>query len=750
MRKLFFLFLVCGYCLQVAAQQVALGAWRTHLPYNNALSVASSDDEIYCATTGGLFKVDVKTSEVTKLSTIDGLAGTNTKLVAYDQTTNQFLVAYQNANLDLIKNQKIYHLPEIFDKTGLGNKAINAISFNNGNAYLSCGFGIVVYDLNKREVKDTYYLGNGNLEILNIAIINDAIFANTADGVYEASLANPLLTDASSWKKHDATKSYPNGTCSSLTAFNGNLYGLFTDGIYRYKDNLWQLTNIFRTNVHRLKTSNNLLLAIAPFRVISYDQQENIVENLSNLSTFDNVNDAIVRPNNSLYLADGSKGLLAKTTSQEFKFLLPNGPNTIHVSELKYDDGKLILAPGAISTIYAPAYYNDGFSQFTNGEWTSYSDKNNPAFAGIRDIVTSAFDANTKTTYFGSYVNGVLAVDAGGVLKIFNQNNSTLQLTIGDPTNIRVNGLAFDSKNNLWVTQYGVNKPLSVKNTNGQWLSYDFTSALPDPVTTVTGLLIDKEDNKWLKLRSNGLLIFDGSKTRKVGFGNNNGALPGTDVKCLVSDKDGAVWIGTDAGLAVVYHPQDLLNGANVEIPNLVEGGFLKPLLADQNINCIAVDGANRKWMGTNNGVWLFNPEGTKQILFFNKDNSPLLSNQVLSIAIDDESGEVFFGTANGIISYKGDATAPVAKMSKIIVYPNPVRPGFTGNIGIKGLAENANVKITDINGTLVYETTANGGQATWNGKNFSGESASSGVYLVLVVNKDGTDTAVAKILIVR
>lgn len=736
--------------MQTYAQQVALGQWRTHMPYNNALSVASSDDEIFCATTGGLFKVDINTGELDKLSTIDGLAGTNTKFVVYDPQTKQFLVAYQNSNLDLINDQEIYHLPEIFDKTGLGNKSINAITFDNGNAYLSCGFGIVVYDLNKREVKDTYYLGNGSLEILNVAIINNSIFANAVDGIYEANLDNPLLADASSWKKHDVSKAYPGGVCTSLTAFNGNLYGLLGDGIYRYKDNAWQITPIFATNVTKLKTNNNLLLAIAPFRIISYNQQENIVENLSNLSAFDNVNDATIRPNNSLYLADGSRGLLMKTNNQEFKSLIPNGPNSIHVSDLKYADDNLILSPGAVSTIYAPAYYNDGFSQFTKGAWQSYSDKNNSAFTGIRDIVTSTFDANTKTIYLGSFVNGVLAFDASGDLKTYNQNNSTLQLTIGDPTNIRVNGLAFDSKNNLWVTQYGVNKPLSVKNPDGQWTVFDFTADLPNPVTTVTGLLIDNEDNKWLKLRSEGLLIFDGSKTRKIGFANNNGALPGTDVKALALDKDGAVWIGTDAGVAVAYNPSDLFVGANVEIPNLVEGGFLKPLLADQNINCIAVDGANRKWVGTNNGVWLFSPEGTKQIQFFNQENSPLLSNRVLSIAVTDESGEVFFGTASGIISYKGDATAPVAKMGKIIVYPNPVRPGYTGNIGIKGLAENANVKITDINGVLVYETTAKGGQATWNGKNFSNEMASSGVYLVLIVNKDGTDTAVAKILIVR
>lgn len=750
MKKLFLLFLFFGFCRSVSAQQIALEQWRTHLSYNDALSVASSDTEVFCVTNGGLFKVNTATGEINKLSTIDGFVGTDTKLIAYDQQTKQFLIAYQNAKLDLVKDQKIYSLTEIFDKTGLGNKSINAITFNNGNAYLSCGFGIVVYDLTKREVRDTYYLGNGNLEILDVSFIEDLIYANTVEGIYEANLTDPFLADASTWKKQDASKNYPGGICASLTSFNESLYGLFANGIYRYKANSWQLTTIFRTDVFKLKTTNNLLVAIAPFRVISYNQQENIEKNISDLSAFGNVNDAVLTADNSLFLADGNRGLLKKTTNSGYLFLMPNGPNTININELKYTNGKVILSPGAITEIFAPAYFNDGFSQFKNDEWQSFSDRNNAAFTGIRDIVTSAFEANTKTNYLGSYVNGVLAFDALGSLKIFNQNNSTLQLTVGDPTNIRVNGLAFDSKNNLWVTQYGVNKPLSVKNTEGQWKAYDFADDLPDPVTTITGLLIDSEDNKWLKIRNKGLLVFDGAKTRKLGFDNNNGALPGTDVKALVLDKDGAVWIGTDAGVATVYNPSDLFLGANVEIPNLVDGGFLKPLLADQNINCIAVDGANRKWIGTNNGVWLFSADGTKQILFFNKENSPLLSNQVISIAIDEERGEVFFGTTNGIISYKGDATEAVAKMGKIIVYPNPVRPGFTGNIGIKGLAENANVKITDINGVLVYETTANGGQATWNGKNFSNETASSGVYLVLIVNKDGTDTAVGKILIVR
>jgi hypothetical protein len=253
-----------------------------------------------------------------------------------------------------------------------------------------------------------------------------------------------------------------------------------------------------------------------------------------------------------------------------------------------------------------------------------------------------------------------------------------------------------------------------------------------------------------MPIRNDGIIIFDGSISRKLGFNVNNGNLPGSNVNCLTLDKDGAVWIGTNQGVAVAYNPSEVLRGANVEIPNLIDGQFLRPLLATENINCIAIDGANRKWIGTNNGVWLFSTDGSKQIHFFNQNNSPLIDNNIISIAIEASTGEVFMGTASGIISYRGDATEPVAKMNKITVFPNPVRPNFEGTIGIKGLAENANVKITDINGSLVFQTNALGGQANWDGRLRNGDKAATGVYLVLVVNKDGSDTAVSKILFVK
>lgn len=752
MKKISLFFLIFYSWLSVFAQQVPIGQWRTHLPYNNVLSIDANHDEIFCGTTGGIFTVSKSTGEVNKLSTIDGLASVNVAHLAWNEATQQLMVAYQNANINLVKGDKVYHLPEIFDKQGLGDKSINAITFNGSLAYLSCGFGIVVYDLAKREVKDTYFIGAGgtNLKVYQIAINGSSIFAATDDGIYQADINNPLLADYRTWSKHAAAQNYPGGITSSIVSFNQFVYGIFGQNIYRFNGNQWQITPIFGTDVKSLKVSNQSLVAIAPFRLISYDQNENILKNIKNLNGFLNANDVYIDENQQFFIADGQRGMVKTADGNAINYILPNGPNTSSIHELRFVDGKLLLSPGAITSNYSPGFNNDGFSVFAGEQWQSYTSQNIPAFQPIRDIVSATLDASSQTQYLASYFNGLIELGANQSVKIYNQYNSTLQTTIGDAASIRVNGVILDKDNNLWVSQYGVNKPLSEKKTDHTWVSYGFADVIPDPVTTVTGLTIDFNNNKWMTMRNAGVVVFDGSKSKKFGFTSADGGIPGSNVNCMKVDLDGAVWLGTNAGIAVFYDPSTIFSAVKAEIPNVVENGFLKPLLGTENINCIAVDGANRKWIGTDHGAWLFSADGTKQILYFNTTNCPLLDDKVVSIAVDPNTGEVFFGTASGIISYKGDATDAVAKMGKITVYPNPVRPGFHGTIGIKGLSANARVKITDISGNLVYQTVSNGGEATWDGKNFSGVEASSGVYLVLIVNPDGSDTAVSKILIVR
>ena len=163
----------------------------------------------------------------------------------------------------------------------------------------------------------------------------------------------------------------------------------------------------------------------------------------------------------------------------------------------------------------------------------------------------------------------------------------------------------------------------------------------------------------------------------------------------------------------------------------------------------IATDGANRKWVATKNGVWLISAEGEKVIYSFNESNSPMLSNDVKQITIDGKTGEVFFATAKGICSFRSTATEGAEKNSTILVFPNPVPPGFNGTIAIRGVVNNAIVKITELNGRLIYQTRALGGQAVWDGKDYRGRKIESGIYLVLVSNDGKTQNASTKIVFI-
>jgi hypothetical protein len=238
--------------------------------------------------------------------------------------------------------------------------------------------------------------------------------------------------------------------------------------------------------------------------------------------------------------------------------------------------------------------------------------------------------------------------------------------------------------------------------------------------------------------------------TKEVGAG----ALPSNSVLCISKDLNGELWLGTTQGLAIISNPNNVFGDDDESFDArqiiIQVGSNFEIFLGKEQINCIKVDPANRKWIATPNGVWLVSEDGYTVLKNFTVTNSPLLSNNVLEIGIDESKGEVFFGTEKGIISYMGDATLGASEFGKVEIFPNPVKPDFSGDVSIRGLIDNCTVKITDISGNLVYETTSNGGMATWNGKNYSGKRVATGVYVIFAASKDGTKTHVGKILFIN
>ncbi len=276
----------------------------------------------------------------------------------------------------------------------------------------------------------------------------------------------------------------------------------------------------------------------------------------------------------------------------------------------------------------------------------------------------------------------------------------------------------------------------------------------------VAQIVIDDAQQKWIvSPTGNGLIVFNDNNTIdniaddkwrlfKTGVGAGN--LPSNDVSCIAKDKSGFIWVGTANGIAVFQCAQDVFtNGCEAMLPIISETGFANFLFKGEAIRSIAVDGANRKWVATADGVWLVSADGDKVLQHFTEANSPLLSSDVKSIAVNGSSGEVFFGTAKGISSYRSTATEASENKNEVLVFPNPVPPNYGGAIAIKGLPENSIVKITELNGRLVFQTRSLGGQAVWNGRDYKGGQAATGVYLVFAVSDLKTEKAVAKIVFV-
>jgi ligand-binding sensor domain-containing protein len=326
---------------------------------------------------------------------------------------------------------------------------------------------------------------------------------------------------------------------------------------------------------------------------------------------------------------------------------------------------------------------------------------------------------------------------------------------------IRISDIKFDSDGNMWALSSEVNHPIVVKTKNDTWHSFSMNQNQIG--LFFDDLLIDNYNQKWgILARGNGLFVFNDNNTldnpnddqyKILNTNINSGNLPSLQTYSLTEDLDGEIWVGTDKGIAVFYDPGAVFSGYNFDAQQILitEGDYGQYLLSEEKIKCITIDGANRKWVGTEkSGLFLLSEDGQEEIFHFTKNNSPLFSDNIIDIAINHENGEVFIGTIKGLISYRSDATQGIHSQGKTHVFPNPVSESYVGAIAINGLASNANVKITDIAGNLVFETIANGRQAIWDGKNKAGERAATGVYLVFSADLNGDDKVVSKIMFIH
>ena len=772
--RLFFLVcLLIPPSLYSQSPQIPIGQWRDELPYYYCNSVAEVGNRIYSSTPYALFYFDKDDNGITRITKIQGLSDIGISCIAYNTSTKTLVIAYADANLDLIQNGNIINISDIYRKTILGNKTINSIYCLGNMAYLECGFGIVVLDLVKQEIKETYYIGSGGTQVNVMSLVKDdkdTLWAATEKGIYKAWYKDPNLANYAVWKKDkriDTSLMYNTITYFSGTVVANKHRTSGNDSLYRYNGN-WSAWNTGEINpVMNLNSMYNVLVVSYNYFVDVYDQnftKLKMINGYPGAGSFPQ--DAICDKNQTIWIADSYSGLVSfEMNSDQIKTFNLSGPLTANAFSMSSLGNDLYITPGGYDASFVPLAQPAQIYHFDDANWTNISGVNNPSLYGYNNIVSATADpSDPNRVYAATWGYGLLEFYNGILTERYTEANSTLHHhSAGDTGIIRVGGSVFDAHGYQWIDCSHTNQCLSLKRGN-QWTGFTITI---NNETDLGQILANRYDQVWMQMRygnlnANSILVFTDNGTpdnpnddlaTKLNNTAGNGNIPGTTVFSMAEDKNGEIWVGTESGVGVFYSPDDLFSThpSDCQRPLVQQGQYTQYLLESEQVNAIAVDGSNRKWMGTDRGgVYLFSADGTKQVYHFTADNSPLLSNRVTSIAINPLTGEVYFGTDKGVISYKSTATEGSDAFGNVYAYPNPVREGYQGYIAVKGLISNAQVRITDVSGRLVFTGKAEGGQVVWNGTTMNGQRVHTGVYMVFASNETGSEKVVTKILVIN
>lgn len=753
--------------------QVGMGQWRTHFSYNEMSQVEETPTKVFGVSDGALFSINKEDNTIDTYSKITGQNDFSISFVRYNPTVNALLIAYQNGNIDLLFPEEIENIADIKNKTIAASKTANDILFVNEYAYISCGIGVVVVNLSKKEITDTYIIGANStpVEVKSIAFLGDSIYALTADGFYVANKNNNMLVDYNNWHyRTNATLTSPAN--KRLVNFNNKLYLLKTSGeVYNSTDAInFSIFNNSQFFIGLRISDNNLLLHSSNV-LLKYNQSLGL-----ETSTGLKITDAVYNNSENIYwvASADSTGLLKIQSGSIIQQIKPDGPATNKIfNVVKQGERLYALTGGKWEADYSFITGSVMIYDFEKNSWKNIIEKQvNPYTLPIKfqDLTHIAVDPTDATHFFVStYGWGLFEFRNDSFYLRHSADNSGLENS-GAPGWSIIDGVLFDKQNNLWLCNDYCPNTVKVLQNNGSWLSLAYTPI--KGANSFDKIIITENGLKWLnRPRGGGIFVFDDKgnpssptthqyKEYSSVIDQDGNSVDINRSYAAVEDLDGDVWVGSLKGPVVFNNIEDIFTSdyrANrPKIPRNDGSAYADYLLEGERINAIAVDGANRKWLGTgSSGAYLMSEDGLETIQHFTTENSPILSNAILSITINQESGEVFFATDMGLISYMSDASMSKKTYDTISVYPNPVRENFTGVITINGLMDETTVKITDTNGNLVYQTKSNGGIATWNGYNSFGVKVSTGVYFVMVSNAtekntENAQTAVGKILIIK
>jgi len=761
-------------------------SWEGYFSYLNIKDIAQGSSKVFGAAENAIFIYDTTSNDMDTLSTINGLSGETISNLHYIEDNGLLFIGFENGLIQIYSesNQEFKTVVDIIDKVTIPSdkKQINDFNVFNGYVYISTNYGISLFDINNLEFGDTYFIGpNGTqIEVNQAIVFQDKLYAATEIGILNADINNPNLIDYQQWTTSVS------GNWVGIQSVDQKLYVARNNAdLFEMVSSSLNLLENYSSTIEDLRNFGNKLIVTtqnevhiytsAPFTEIALVQPNTEFQTIFSSAIITEENDIFVGTKKQENLGKAGFGIL-KTTATDTEILEeihPECPLSNNFFQIRQQSNQIWATHGGHSQTYGwnGGVRRSGVSNLIENEWR------NITFDSLTTVTPSPWfisylsinPLNSNDVYISSYFSGLIE-RTSETLSIYNQNNSTILPFVA---NFYLTAASnYDPSGNLWVMAGRTNFSLN-KFSNGNWNSYSLQALINPPTSNLgfSAIAFDRNNNLFIGSHNYGL----------IGFNENNGSpiiknvasedqnVPSTGVTSVALDKQNQIWFGTYRGLRVIYSIDDFFDNVDYQPSEIIilDDDTPRELLFQQYVTDIEVDGANNKWISTlDTGVYYFSSDGQETIYHFTKDNSPLPSNDVIDVALDEVNGLVYFATNKGMVSFNSETSAPENDFQEAYIYPNPVRPNFNMNdekIKIKGITGNVNIKITDIEGNLVseaesktntkfsgYNLEISGGTALWNGRNMSNTTVASGVYLVMISDLDSFETTVLKLMVVR
>lgn len=738
--------------------QIRIGEWREHLPYQKAKSLVLGNEKVFCLTESGLFSYSLQDNEIVAYSKTKGLSEALISKIAWSELNQTLIVGYENGNLDLISEGQIYNISDIKRFSLFTSKTINSIITHEQTAYLGTDFGIVAVNLDKKEITDTYLIGNfGEQLIVNDLAIGEAtIWAATNEGIFTANLSSSNLADFNNWNQQLALPNYEQ-ECHQIELIGSEVFiarnlSESNGDFYRLSSGVWSNLSSNYQEIQSLRENEDKLYLVQKNEIDVVNTNGSQTSSLS----VDNASELrdILLVDNRIFIADYQKSM-CEVQGGTGSLIKPDGPESRDISNVFSVGDQTWAVDGGYDLAFNSLGNEAELYLFEDQVWTNYTEEVISELLGKFDLLNITSNKRDEfVVYVGSWGDGLFVFDNKEYQANWNFENSPLG-TKG------ISGMDSDSEGNLWVLDANSSSGVKVLSTANEWTSLNY-SALANK-SNMRKILCLQNGDKWV-LNGLGQTLFAFNENNSLSnteddavssffVRDEDNSTISTQIYDIAEDEDGNIWLGTSDGVAIYSNPGNLFRAGSFFAyqPIISIDGSTQFLLGSEKVSSISVDGANQKWLGTeNSGVFLVSENADEQLSHFTSENSPLPSNTIEKISVNPGTGEVFFVTDKGMVSYRGEVTQGTDSYNDLYVYPNPVRETYHGDIVVTGLMENSTVKITDISGNLVMDGKSGGGQFIWDGKNFKGSRVHTGVYLIFCSNSDGSKSKVIKLLFIH